>query len=71
MRVQATSALPFTDFPVEPIVIVLAVVQVAADVALVAVVALPETLIGQVPVGVPLRVMLPDDVTVPLRVNPP
>ena len=42
-----------------------------AVVALVAVAAFPETLIGQVPVGVPPRVKLPEDVTVPESVRPP
>ena len=44
---------------------------VVADVALVAVAALPDTLIGHVPVGVPPKVKLPLVVTVPVSVKPP
>ena len=44
---------------------------VVADVALVAVAALPDTLIGHVPVGVPPKVKLPLVVTVPDSVKPP
>jgi hypothetical protein len=45
-----------------------ALVQVVAEVA---VAALPLTLIGHVPVGVPPSVILPDVVTVPVSVSPP
>ena len=48
-----------------------ALVAEVAEVAEVAVAAVPLIDIGQVPVGVPPKVKLPEVVTVPLKVNPP
>ena len=61
-------AEPLNDVPL----IVRAVASVVAVAALPVVDAEePETLMGQVPVGVPPSVRLPDEVTVPESVKPP
>lgn len=53
------------------LVALVALVAEVAEVAEVAVAAFPLIDIGQVPVGVPPKVKLPEVVTVPLKVNPP